>query len=383
MLAWPRIVTGNQDSEPRGVIATTFWPAWTAPALNGAALLLALGFHRNRTALVLAISTACALALVNGLSVAGDARGADAVRMFAPWLLVGAVVVPGRGLFSRPNLVLMLLLVGAGWLSLATPAGLWQGLRASLPFGLLPWSPGSVAATLVFAAAGLCVLRWILIGAPIHAGLGLVLGCSAAAMWPSLRSQDMAFAFALAGVGALLAVFYASYRMAFVDALTGLPNRRALDETLARLRGDYAIGMVDVDHFKRFNDTHGHAAGDRVLRAVAQQLQGTRGCRAYRYGGEEFCLLFGGRRANAAATVCEDLRRRVEAARVKVRATPNRSRRGQAVKRAAPGEARVTVSIGLAVHDADAPLASDVLKAADRALYRAKSKGRNRVIKRR
>ena len=73
-------------------------------------------------------------------------------------------------------------------------------------------------------------------------------------------------ALALAGAGGLLTVLYASYRMAFVDALSGLPNRRALDETLARLTGDYALAMVDVDHFKSFNDTHGHDAGDTVLR---------------------------------------------------------------------------------------------------------------------
>lgn len=358
----------------------TFWPGWAAVMLNAAAAMLAFGFRRNRAVMVLAILTLCALAVTGDAVVSGHARGPEALRMFAPWLLFAAVLMPERGLFARSSLALLLAAALVSWLTLAASGVVWDFLRQALPLGLLPWSVGSLACALVLLAASLCVLRWVLLGAPIQAGLAVVLGLAAIAMLPSAQIRISASALAAAGAVALVAVLYALYRMAFMDALAGLPNRRALDETLSRLSGNYALAMVDVDHFKRFNDTHGHAAGDRVVRSVAQQLRRTRGCRAYRYGGEEFCLLFAGSGVRNAARVCEDLRRRIEAMRVRVRASTS-PRRGQAVKRTPPGEAKVTVSIGLALRDADARLPSDVLKAADQALYRAKSKGRNRVVK--
>src|SRR5690606_32813266 len=98
-----------------------------------------------------------------------------------------------------------------------------------------------------------------------------------------------------AGLIFLVALLQTSWRMAFLDELTGLPGRRALEERLLKLGDDYAIAMVDVDHFKRFNDTWGHVAGDEVLRMVASRLGAVEGGgRAYRYGGEEFTIVFPG-----------------------------------------------------------------------------------------
>src|SRR5256886_17253000 len=86
--------------------------------------------------------------------------------------------------------------------------------------------------------------------------------------------------------------------MAYQDSLTALPARRALNEALVRLGSQYTIGMVDVDHFKRINDSHGHDVGDQVLKMVAAKLaQVGGGGRAYRYGGEEFAVLFPGKGA--------------------------------------------------------------------------------------
>lgn len=362
------------------VIAPGTWPPLAAPLLNGIALLLALGFHRNRAVLVLTVLTFSSLALAGVISPDNGERGADAARMFTPWLLLAAVAMPERGLVTRRNLVLLLLLLIAAWLTVAAPGHVWPTLRRALPFGLLPWSAGTVATTLTMVAAALCVLRWILNGVPIEGGLGIVLTLAGLALLPSQHLDSMRAAFALAGVGALLAVLYASYRMAFVDALSGLPNRRALDEALARVSGDFALAMVDVDHFKQFNDTHGHAAGDRVLQAVAQQLRHERRGRAFRYGGEEFCLLFTGTRSLAATRMCEDARTRIEAMRVRIHSAPAKARRGQAIRRVEASEEKVTVSIGLALRDAQTRLASDVLQSADAALYKAKGKGRNRVV---
>lgn len=360
--------------------ASGFWPLLAAPLFNSIALLLALGFRRNRTVIVLAILTLASLALAGVVAPEQGARGTDAARMFAPWLLLAAAAMPERRLLARRNLILLLLLAIAVWLTLAAPAHVWPGLRKALPFGLLPWSGGAVAAMLTLIAAGLCLLRWVLRGSPLEAGLSIVLALAGFALLPAMSPDSARYAFALAGVGALSAILYASYRMAFVDALAGLPNRRALDEALARQSGDYALAMVDVDHFKQFNDTHGHDAGDRVLRSVAQQLRSVRGGSAYRYGGEEFCLLFTGARMHGAKQACEDVRKRVEQLRVHVRSAPPKPRRGQATKRIDASDVQVTVSIGLAERDAQRRFAEDVLKAADTALYKAKSKGRNRVV---
>lgn len=87
------------------------------------------------------------------------------------------------------------------------------------------------------------------------------------------------------------AASHEAYQMAFRDELTGLPGRRALNERMQRLGRNYVIAMTDVDHFKKFNDTHGHDVGDQVLRLVASRLSKvTGGGRAHRYGGEEFAL---------------------------------------------------------------------------------------------
>ena len=155
--------------------------------------------------------------------------------------------------------------------------------------------------------------------------------------------------------------------MAVEDPLTGVQNRRALEQALARewarcaeAGQPLAVLMIDVDHFKRFNDGHGHLEGDRILVEVATLLRS--GLQAplellARYGGEEFTLLLPGATAEAAVRRAEHLREAVE-----------RSRIG------------LTISVGVAVlvpGPASSPIA--LLKRADDALYEAKRQGRNRV----
>jgi diguanylate cyclase (GGDEF)-like protein len=361
------------------VFATGFWSPLAAPLLNGIALLLALGFRRNRAVLVAAMLICASLAVAGVVGNATADRGSDAVRMFMPWLLLAAALTPERRLLARRNLVLLFALLVAAWLTLAAPAHVWPPLLAALPLGVLPWSSGAVAAAITFVAAALCLLRWILSGAIMEAGLGIVLVCAGCAVLPVVPIEGMRIALALAGAASMFAVLFASYRMAFVDALSSLPNRRALDEFLARLSGTFAVAMIDIDHFKQFNDTHGHAAGDRVLHAVAQQIRHAHGGRAFRYGGEEFCLLFTGSHARDAEKSCEQVRAQIESARVNIRSAPRKKRQGQAVRKIDATDVHVTVSIGIAMRDAHSAVA-DVLKAADQALYRAKAKGRNRVV---
>ena len=163
------------------------------------------------------------------------------------------------------------------------------------------------------------------------------------------------------------------------DVLTGLYNRRYFDESSQRelmralrqqTKGDYAglaMMMIDIDHFKRFNDTHGHEVGDQVLREVAQVLQSqTRGSDvAARYGGEEFTIVLADITDQLAFERAELVRQKVE----------------QLVLRA-PGKevVTVTISIGLSQFPTHGTTVDALLLAADRALYEAKSAGRNRVV---
>jgi diguanylate cyclase (GGDEF)-like protein len=163
--------------------------------------------------------------------------------------------------------------------------------------------------------------------------------------------------------------------MAFHDELTGLPGRRALNEKLMGLDGDYALAMVDVDHFKPFNDRWGHEVGDQVLKLVASRLKRVRGGgRAYRYGGEEFTIVFPDTRLPRALSHCQALRSDIERYRFDIRSR-DRRQSGSGESHAAS----VTVSVGVAATSEWLTEPAAVLHAADAALYRAKSGGRNRV----
>ena len=363
------------------LVTSVSWLPLAAPLLNALALVLALAFRRNRAVLALIVLTLVAAALSSAVDPIEPSRPQSAMRMFAPWLLLVIAAMPERGLLAIRNLIVFLAIALAVWLTIAAPVASWSRLSALLPFGVLPWSAGAIAAALTFTGACICVVRWILRGTPIEGGLAIVLACAGIALLPIARVDVSRTALLAAGATAVIAVVYSSYRMAFIDALSGLPNRRALDETLTRLSGAYAIAMVDIDHFKKFNDAHGHDSGDRVLKTVAQSLRRTHGAQAFRYGGEEFCLLFTGARSRTASESCETTRDKIENERVRIRSVPTSRQRVQAVKRNALSDVRVTVSIGIAERDAQTRAPQDVLKNADQALYRAKTKGRNRVVK--
>ncbi len=176
-------------------------------------------------------------------------------------------------------------------------------------------------------------------------------------------------AFSGAGLGILYAGFRQYWRKAYRDELTALPNRRALDEEVPLLPDRYVWAMVDVDHFKKFNDTYGHDQGDHVLQFVAAQLHKGTGGRAYRYGGEEFSVILPFTTLPQAQALLETVRSRLAAEELTVTA-PGK----------APEKVRVTVSVGLASHGGRLSGPDEVQRAADQALYEAKRAGRNRVV---
>jgi len=196
------------------------------------------------------------------------------------------------------------------------------------------------------------------------------------------RQDSMVFFLATACLILLVSIVEVSHALAFRDELTGLPSRRALREDLLKLGSDYCLAMLDIDHFKKFNDRHGHDVGDQVLRMVAFRLaQVEGGGKAFRYGGEEFTVIFPGRAADDALEHLEELRRKVAASSFAIR-SPLRPRKRPANpsrKKAAPKKVSVTISIGAAWPRAGSASPDEVLKAADKALYRAKKKGRNQV----
>lgn len=187
------------------------------------------------------------------------------------------------------------------------------------------------------------------------------------------------------GVAAFLltiALIESSFKMAFNDELTGLPARRAMNEFLLKVGRRYTVAMVDVDHFKKVNDTHGHDVGDQVLRMVATCLRRVSGGgRAYRYGGEEFTVIFPGKDMQRALPHLEELREAIGRAEfvVRGRKRPKQKPEGPGKKSSGKKTLQVTVSIGVATRDETNTTPEQLIKAADQALYKAKKGGRNQV----
>ncbi|MGH8765563.1 MAG: GGDEF domain-containing protein, partial [Burkholderiales bacterium] len=191
---------------------------------------------------------------------------------------------------------------------------------------------------------------------------------------------------AVSGAILLVAMLQESRRLAFDDELTGLPGRRALQEAMAGLGPRYALAMADVDHFKNFNDTHGHDTGDQVLKLVAARLAEVGGGgRAFRYGGEEFTVLFPDQTLDDVLPHLEAIRAAVEGYQMAVRGEDRPKAKEEGEKRRGDEDSMppdkllsVTISIGGA-EPGEGMTPTHVLKAADQALYRAKKGGRNRV----
>ena len=161
---------------------------------------------------------------------------------------------------------------------------------------------------------------------------------------------------------------------ALVDFLTGVANRKAFDETLATFvseansdHSDLCLLLVDIDHFKRFNDTYGHIVGDEVLKFVTKKIKEIVKGRDFlaRFGGEEFAVILPQTSLPGAKSVAESIR--AFFAQAKLKSTATSKKLGQ-----------ITVSIGAACYRPGEPL-EDYVNRSDQALYLAKNTGRNRV----
>ncbi len=267
-------------------------------------------------------------------------------------------------------------------------------------------APGPLpfATMLAFAAAVVILLiRFLLFHKPVENGLlWAMAACFLALRFGGLGRIPAAY-FATAAFILAASIVETSYLLAYHDELTTLPSRRAFYDALHRLDPPYSIAMVDIDHFKRCNDTYGHDTGDQVLRMVAARLgRVSGGGKAYRCGGEEFAILFPGKTTADVMEHLEKLRGDIEDSTLKLRGQDrrqeargpdrrrtasaggrSRSQAGHAIRQLARGasstEISVTASIGVASSRQENSSAEEIIKEADKALYRAKAGGRNRI----
>jgi hypothetical protein len=284
-------------------LAVALWPA-LPPSLAGLALigpylLLALGaiigawFNRGRAFVALASLFIAYAAYDLAMGLPGTIFAARAVftalAIIVPANVLLALVLPERGVFHHHNYRWLLLaaaeLLIVVWIA-AAGRSIFSGTvwHEVLDNWLLRSPPTPLVGRVLLAAAfALAVARAWPERSPLDIGLAAALAAIfIACEWVTSPGVFGAFMSA-AGVILLVALLQESHRLAFRDELTGIPGRRALEERLSGLGPVFAIAMVDVDHFKEFNDRHGHDIGDQVLKLVAARLAQIEGGTAYRY----------------------------------------------------------------------------------------------------
>lgn len=357
------------------------------------ALVLAQYFNRSRE-LACSVVLLCAYWLIRTrLQTPLDVPVPQAlyalIGIVVPAALLVQFMVTERGLWTPVSLRLvllgpLLLLVGV----LAYGDSPERAARLATWFPAKPWSGYvlSPAASAFFGAAlaamsGLVWLREVQLQ-PTLPGCLLCVFVALAFFHVPLISTLM---FSAAAVILVTGLLQRSYHMAYRDELTGLLGRRALQERFLALGSRYTLALLDVDHFKQFNDTHGHKAGDDALKMVASQLEQVGGGgTAYRYGGEEFCIVFPRRRLSECLPHLDEVRRAIEDYPLVLRDIQHRPEDSEeGMQRRGSSEAaetlHLTVSIGLAEPEQADDTPETILRAADRALYEAKDAGRNRL----
>lgn len=371
---------------------------------------IALWFNRGRAFIALISLLVAFIAYRISLGFGQDDFPVRAVltaaAIFVPANILVVLVLPERGIVHFRNYRWLLLglaeVLITAWIATAGHTALsGTAWHATLDHWLLKATPTPLLGRLLIVAAfAVALLRAWTQRLPLDVGMaGAIVAFFIACEWPNLSVVYGVFVFA-AGAMLLLAVLQESHRMAFRDELTGLPSRRALQEKLVALGPAYTIAMVDVDHFKKFNDTHGHDIGDQVLKMVGARLSEVGGGKAFRYGGEEFAVVFPDQQLEEALPHLDALRQSIENYRMSVRteqqrrnetrrdkdrrtmtksafalahpdAPPLRSNRAEVLS--------VTVSIGAAQRTELMETPEAIIRLADEALYRAKGAGRNRV----
>jgi diguanylate cyclase (GGDEF)-like protein len=366
-------------------------------AVAAAGVLLSWRFNRSRLVfaiIVLAVADRALLyfaagAVSGGSASVGVGRSVyNAVAFLLPLNLVVLSWGKERGIVTLRGMVRMgviLLQILAVFLICRYPQlGPARILGYSFPKGhFLARLPLALPALLAFGAAFvLLAIRFIQHDTVIENGFFWALLSVFFALALGKIGPVSTIYFATAGLVLVISVIETSHTMAFRDELTGIPGRRALDEALLKLSGNYSVAMLDIDHFKRFNDRHGHDVGDQVLRMVASKLaKASGGGKAFRYGGEEFTIVFPGKTVSEASPHLDRLRKAVAQTRfvIRGRSRPRKKPEDPKKVRGSRKRVKITISIGVAERNQKYAGSEQVIQAADKALYRAKKAGRNRV----
>jgi len=350
-----------------------------------ALLVIVLTIHFNRSVVFFYVVLVAIANIVLGLTLADTRLSYGLLSGFLPLLLLLFTVFPDRGIFSLRAIPayasLALTIMFTITVTSLEPDWITHILLTDwLPARYFDWTSQSqtvlIISVIVFMS--MLVLYFLRPSPHMSAGLGVLIMIITQLHFGDVNRSLNVFS-STALMMCLYAVLQESWRMAYLDELTELPTRRALREKFQKIGGLYTVAMVDVDHFKKFNDTYGHDTGDAVLRMISTKLSKvTGGGASYRYGGEEFSVVFNGKSS-------EDAKPHLEALRETIANTPfiiNRASRRKSdkkVKHEKKKSVTVTVSIGVADSAIKSSSPWDILKIADKALYRAKAKGRNCV----
>jgi diguanylate cyclase (GGDEF)-like protein len=363
----------QRDSLPPSLLSSF---SSTSYVLSFVGLALSYGFNRGRIFLLLVLLIASQFVLTSPAFSAYDTAGAiyASVCLFLPFNILISLFKE-QGLFTpwgKNHAGIVLLQVAfITWLAATGDAEILAFIRNELfPADVAYYTPVPHTALLAFCAVLLILIIRRLIRKSLFDNTCLaILLALFMALHFKVNPIAIPLFYASAAGMLIVAAIHESYSIAFLDELTELPSRRALREDLMKLGDTYTIAMLDIDHFKKFNDTYGHDTGDDVLRLIASVMQNvTGGGKAFRYGGEEFTVLFPGKSLDTVLPHLEDLRGKI--------ANRTFSRRG---KNTSPKRLSVTISIGVAEKNKKYVTADKVIKAADEALYRAKENGRNCV----
>ena len=358
---------------------------------------LFLGWRLNRSqlvfvALVLAVADRSLLAFV-GIDVSPGTTGEavyNAVAFLLPLNLVVFSFMKEHGILSLDSLMRLSLIpmqiFGVALICQYPRLGFALYLKHSL-FDWAVLSKISIAQPALIAfgfATFILFIRYAQDRGIIECGFFWVLVSSFFALISGKFGPASTIFFSTGVLVLIIAVIETSYGRAYRDELTGLPARRALSETLYKMGNRFTVAMVDIDHFKKFNDRFGHNVGDQVLRMIATRLENAPGGgRAFRYGGEEFALVFPGKSVDETLHYLESLRKGIAESGFFLRGSDRRylKPKNPTKNKKSRNKTAVTISIGAAEHDQLNSTPHQVIKAADKALYRAKRKGRNRVCR--
>jgi len=304
---------------------------------------------------------------------------------FSPLLLLCFTVMPERSLFSFRSIPLYLMTLSVITFSIWTVyekpdwASLYL-LKDWVPARYFDWThlPQTVVFNALFVLFCLLLICFIK-PSPLNAVSLGVLSILLIVLQLKHNTYSLNIFIGTAVMMCLYAVVQESWRMAYIDELTDLPGRRALKEKFQSISGLYTVGMLDVDHFKKFNDTYGHDTGDAVLRMIAAKMKKvTGGGFSYRYGGEEFTVVFPGKSISEAELHLESLRKSIADMPFVVNRQGRRNNTNKSTRKNQK-TVQVTVSIGLSDSRNKKENAWGIMKQADTALYRAKKNGRNQL----